>query len=211
MIFAEGIEDYAEAHTTPPPAYLAELAEETRRDFPAHGMMVGALEGRFLEALVRLRRPRLVLEIGTFTGYSSLSMAAALPSGARIVTCDVDETSNAVARRYAEAAGLADRIEFRLGPALSTIESLDGPFDLVFIDADKTAYREYTTRILPKLSANGLIAVDNTLWSGRVLDSSVADADTVALREYNDWLVAREDLVCVQLTVRDGVTLVRTR
>jgi caffeoyl-CoA O-methyltransferase len=203
------IEAYAEAHTTPMPSYLDELADETRRDFKLAQMMVGPLEGRYLQALVYALRPQVVLEIGTFTGYSSISMAAALPDGARIITCDVDEVSNAVARRYAEASGLADRIEFRLGPALETIASLDGPFGFVFIDADKVSYAAYLDAVLPKLADGGLIAVDNTLWYGRPIDPSVDDPDTEAIRAFNDAVAARADLIVVQTTVRDGVTLIR--
>ncbi|MDQ1437211.1 MAG: hypothetical protein QOK43_840 [Acidimicrobiaceae bacterium] len=204
------IDAYAEAHTSPPTPVLAALAEETTRDFPAHGMMVGTLEGRFLEMLVFALRPTLVLEIGTFTGYSSISMAAALPPDGRIITCDVDETSNAVARRHAADAGVADRIEFRLGPALDTIAALDGPFDFVFIDADKPNYRNYYEAVLPKLSTGGLIAADNTLWSGRVV-SDDDDENTRAIKAFNDHVAADDRVVCVQLTVRDGVTLVRKK
>ena len=116
-------------------------------------MMVGEVEGRFLEFLVRATGARRVLELGTFTGYSSLSMARGLPDGGRVITCDVNEETNAIARRYAEEAGVADRIEYRLGPALDTIAELDGPFDLVFIDADKENYRNYYEAVLPKLAA----------------------------------------------------------
>lgn len=202
------VEAYAAAHTSPPTKVLAALAEETTRDFAYHGMMVGSLEGRFLEALVHSLKPKLVLEIGTFTGYSSISMAAALPAGGRIITCDVDEVSNAVAARFIDAAGFADRIERRLGPALSTIADLDGPFDFVFIDADKTNYANYYEAVLPKLADGGLIAVDNTLWSGRVLgEPAPDDADTAAMKVFNDMVVADERVTCVQTTVRDGVTL----
>jgi caffeoyl-CoA O-methyltransferase len=202
------VDAYAEAHTSPPPPALAALAEETTHDFEAHGMMVGAVEGRFLEALVRLRRPKLVLEIGTFTGYSSISMALALPEGGRIVTCDIDERSNEVARRYAQEAGVADRIEHRLGPALDTIATLDGPFDIVFIDADKPAYVDYYEAVLPKLAADGVVAADNTLWSGRVVDPAADDENTKAIKAFNDHVANDARTVSVQLTVRDGVTLI---
>ena len=211
FIVEASIEEYAAAHTTPPPPALAALAEETTREFDAHVMMVGPLEGRFLEMLVFMLRPRLVLEIGTFTGYSSISMAAALPEGGRIVTCDVDERSNAVAQRYAAEAGVADRIDFRLGPALDTIAGLDGPFDLVFIDADKPNYLNYYEAVVPKLSPNGVIAADNTLWSGLVVDPGADDDHTQAIRRFNDHVAADERVVCVQTTVRDGVTLIRLR
>jgi caffeoyl-CoA O-methyltransferase len=205
------VEAYAEAHTTPPPPYLAELAEATRTGTDAPQMMVGALEGRFLEMLVYALRPKLVLEIGTFTGYSALSMAAALPPGGRIVTCDIDEKTNALARRTAEAAGHSDRIDFRLGPALETIAALDGPIDFVFIDADKPNYVNYYEAVLPKLAAGGLIAADNTLWSGAVIDPAADDENTRAIKAFNDHVARDGRVVCVQLTVRDGVTLIRPR
>ena len=171
-IVPRDFEDYAEAHTTPPAGFLLALAEETQAKLNAPQMMVGALEGRFLEMLVFALQPQLVLEIGTFSGYSSLSMAGALPAGGRIITCDINPTSLEVARRHIVQSPLKDRIEIREGPALDTIASLDGPFDLVFIDADKTNYTNYYEAVLPKLSDRGLIAADNVLWSGRVVDPS---------------------------------------
>ncbi len=172
-------------------------------------MMVGQVEGRFLEFLVFLSQARLVVEIGTFTGYSSLSMAPALPPGGRIVTCDIDPETNAIARRHAAASPWADRIEFRLGPALETLATLDGPFDLVFIDADKTSYLAYYEAVLPKLAERGVIAVDNVLWGGAVVDPSDETEDTAALRAFNATVAADPRVVCVMLTVRDGVTLIR--
>ena len=166
------IEHYAEGHTSPPPEHLLALAVETELalDFPQ--MMVGALEGRFLEMLVFSLAPERVLEIGTFSGYSALSMAAGLPPSGRIVTCDISEKHLDVARRFIEKSPYADRIEIRQGPALDTIATLDGPFDFVFIDADKTNYVNYYEAVLPKLAPRGLIAADNTLWSGQVIDPS---------------------------------------
>jgi caffeoyl-CoA O-methyltransferase len=152
-----------------------------------------------------------VLEIGTFTGYSALSMAEAMPAGGRIVTCDISEEHLAIARRHITASPYADRIEIRSGPALETIESLPGPFDLVFIDADKPGYQAYYDATLPKLSADGVILVDNVLWSGRPLDPTVTDEDTVAIREFNDRVVADDRVEVVMLTVRDGVSVIRHR
>ena len=203
------VERYAEEHTTPPPAHLEALAKETRAIQPVPQMMTGTVEGRFLELLVFASGARRVLEIGTFSGYSALSMAAGLPDGGRIVTCEIDPDLAAVARRHIAASPHADRIEVRVGPALETVETLDGPFDLVFIDADKDGYRDYVEAALPKLSERGLIAIDNTLWSGRVVDDEDQDATTRSLIELNDDLRRDERLVCVQLTVRDGITLVR--
>jgi caffeoyl-CoA O-methyltransferase len=154
-------------------------------------------------------RPRLVLEIGTFSGYSALSMAAALPDGGRIVTCEISERHAEFAQRHIDASPHADRIEIRLGPALGTIESLDGPFDLVFVDADKTSYSDYVEATLPKLAPGGLIVIDNTLWSGTVLDPSEDDENARALAALNDRLAADDRVVTVLLPIRDGVTLVR--
>jgi caffeoyl-CoA O-methyltransferase len=209
FIVAADIEQYAEEHTTVPAPHLRALAEETERSMSAPQMMVGALEGRFLEMLVFALQPHFVLEIGMFTGYSSLSMAAALPPGGRIVTCDVDPKAEEVARRHIAASPYADRIEIRMGPALETIASLDGPFDLVFIDADKTNYRNYYDAVLPKLADNGMIAADNVLWSGNVIDPSDTSDNTVALRAFNDYVNADARTVNVVCTVRDGVTLIR--
>jgi caffeoyl-CoA O-methyltransferase len=209
FIVAPEVEQYAEEHTTPPPAHLQALAEETRRTMAAPQMMVGPLEGRFLEMLVFALQPQRVLEIGMFTGYSSLSMAAALPPGGRIVTCDVDPKAEEVARRHIEASPFADHIEIRMGPALDTIAGLDGPFDLVFIDADKTNYRNYYDAVLPKLAEHGVIAVDNVLWSGQVIDPKDTSDNTEALRAFNDYVIADPRTVNVICTVRDGVTLLR--
>jgi caffeoyl-CoA O-methyltransferase len=204
------IERYAEDHTTRPPDHLAALAEETRETLSSPQMMTGPVEGRFLELLVFASGARRVLEIGTFSGYSALSMAAGLPSDGRIVSCEVDPDVAEVARRHIAASFYGDRIEVRVGPALETVARLDGPFDIVFIDADKEGYRDYFEATLPKLSARGLIAIDNTLRSGRVVDDAAEpDERTSALIELNDALRTDPRVVCVQLTVRDGITLVR--
>ncbi len=172
-------------------------------------MLTGLTEGRFLELLVYAVGARRVLEIGTFTGYSALSMAAALPEGGRIDTCDNEPAHIEVAQRYISQSPHADKITIHLGPAVETIAALDGEFDFVFIDADKVNYDIYYETVLPRLSDRGLIAIDNTLWSGRVLDPQ--DEDSKAIAALNDKLAADERVVCVQLTIRDGVTLVRRR
>ena len=205
----EAIERYAEKHSTPALALFERLAEETRATQNAPQMMVGQLEGAFLSFVVALKQPRLVLEIGTFTGWSSIAMASALPAGGRIVTCDVNEETNAIARRYAEDAGVADRIEYRLGPAIDTVATLDGPFDLVFIDADKEGYVDYYEAVLPKLAEHGVILADNTLANGDVLDPNGPMSEAIA--RFNDYVRADARVECVLLTVRDGVTLIRRR
>ena len=205
------VEQYAAEHTTPEPPWFATLAEETRSATRAPTMMVGTLEGRLLTALVAMLRPRSVLEIGTFTGYSALSMAEALPADGRIVTCDISEEHLAIARRHVAASPYAGVIEIRSGPALETIATLPGPFDLVFIDADKTSYSAYFEATLAKLSPDGVILVDNVLWSGRVLDPAVVDPDTAAIKAFNDQVLADDRVEVVMLTVRDGVSLTRHR
>jgi caffeoyl-CoA O-methyltransferase len=200
---------YAEAHATPPDPLLARLAEETRATLRMPGMLTGTIEGRFLELLVHGLGARRVLEIGTYSGYGALSMAAGLPPDGRIDTCEIDEQHAEVARRYVAEAGYADRITVHLGPALESIARLEGEFDFVFIDADKANYVNYYEAVLPRLSERGLIAADNTLWSGRVADESEDDEDTRALREFNDRVSSDTRVVAVLLTVRDGVTLIR--
>jgi caffeoyl-CoA O-methyltransferase len=202
------VEAYAEEHTTPDGELFERLAAETREKTTAPQMMVGRLEGRFLGVLVSSLRARRVLEVGTFTGYSSISMALALPSGGRVITCDVNEETTAIARRYAEEAGVADRIDYRLGPGVETIEQLEGPFDLVFIDADKENYINYYEATLPLLADGGLIVVDNTLWSGRVVDEEDDEETTRAIRALNDHVSADPRVENVLLTVRDGMNLV---
>jgi len=212
VIVDPAIERYAEAHTTPDRAELVQVADTTRAETTAPGMMVGQLEGRFLAMLVHMLQPRRVLEIGTFTGYSALSMAAALPPGGRIVTCEIDDTHAAIARRHIAASSFADRIELRFGPAADAIAALDGPFDFVFVDADKTGYLGYYEAVLPKLSEHGVIAVDNVLWNRRVLEPPGGhDDDTRALVAFNEHVAGDERVECVMLTVRDGVTLIRRR
>jgi predicted O-methyltransferase YrrM len=205
------IEEYAAAHTTPEHALLAEVASYTRSTQESHGMMVGLLEGRFLEMLVWLSGARRILEVGTFTGYSALSMASALPPGGRILTCEVDPERAATALGHFDASPWADRIDIFVGPALESIATFDGPFDLVFIDADKVNYRNYYEAVLPKLADRGLIAVDNVLWSGRVLDAEDRTDDTLAIRAFNDFVRDDPRVTSVMTTVRDGVTLIRRR
>jgi caffeoyl-CoA O-methyltransferase len=167
-------------------------------------MMVGPIEGAFLSFLVAMTTAQRVLEVGTFTGWSSIAMARALPPGGSLVTCDVNEETTAVARRYAEEAGVADRIDFRLGPAVDTLATLEGPFDLAFIDADKAGYVDYYEAILPKLSPRGVIAADNTLFG---LDP---DGETAAdMTRFNEHVLHDDRVEAVLLPFREGVTLIR--
>jgi len=209
FLVSEDIEDYAAAHTTPPEALLAELAEETRATLQSPQMLTGTIEGRVLELLVHGLQAERVLELGTYSGYSSLSMAAGLPPDGRIDTCEVEEEHAEVARRYIARSPYADRITVHLGPALDTIAQLEGDFDFVFIDADKVNYLNYYEAVLPRLSPKGLIAADNTLWSGRVIDETDESEDTRAIKEFNDHVRSDPRVTSVMLTVRDGVTLIR--
>jgi caffeoyl-CoA O-methyltransferase len=201
---------YAEEHTTPPEPLLAELAAETRETLPSPQMLTGTVEGRFLELLVYASGARRVLELGTYSGYSALSMAAGLPPDGRIDTCEVDERHASVAARYIERSPYADRITVHLGPALETIERLEGQFDFVFIDADKPNYVNYYEAVLPRMSVRGFIAADNTLWSGRVLEAD-GDESTRAIKAFNEHVRSDPRVVSVLLTVRDGVTLIRPK
>ncbi len=209
FIVEEQLEKYAERHTTPPDPLLAELAEETRATMSAPQMLTGPIEGRFLEQLVHGIGAKRVLEIGTFTGYSALSMAAAMPPDGRIDTLDIEPKHAEVAQRYFDRSPHGRKITLHLGPATETIEKLEGEFDFVFIDADKGNYDNYYEAVLPRLSERGLIAIDNTLWSGKVLDPP--DESSRAIAALNDRIVADERVVAVQLTVRDGVTRIRRR
>jgi caffeoyl-CoA O-methyltransferase len=208
FIASEEIERYAEEHTTPPSELQRRLAEETRAELRSPQMLTGTVEGRLLEFLVFALRPQRVLELGTYSGYSAVSMAAVLPPGGHIDTCEVDETHATVARRYLEEAGLADRVTIHLGPALETIDRLEGEFDLIFIDADKVNYPAYYEALLPRLSGRGLMVLDNTLWSGRVVEPDDSP-ETQTIAALNDRIASDPRVVATVLTVRDGVTLVR--
>jgi caffeoyl-CoA O-methyltransferase len=209
-IVAPELEAYAAERSTSDPDFFRRLEEETRATTTLPQMMVGPLEGQLLGWLVWLSGARSILEIGTFTGYSSISMALALPEGGHIVSLDVNEETTAVARRYAEEAGVADRIDYRVGAAIEELDRLDGPFDLVFIDADKVTYVDYYENVLPKLAERGFIIADNVLWSGRVLEDD-GDESTQAIKRFNDHVAADDRVECLMLTVRDGMTLIRRR
>ena len=208
MIVPEDIERYAEEHTTPPEPLLRELYDETYATQELAEMMAGPLQGRFLELLVYALGARRVLEVGTFTGYAALSMAAGLRAGGHIDTCEVDGERAAFARRYIERSEHAERITIHVGPALETIAGLEGEFDFVFIDADKGGYVDYYEAVLPRLSDNGLIAADNTLSGGRVLEDEPGGTAPGIVR-FNEHVRADERVVSVLLPFRDGITLIR--
>jgi caffeoyl-CoA O-methyltransferase len=208
MITPPEIEAYVEAHSTPAPPHLAQLHDATREKLRSPQMLSGTVEGRFLEMLVWAAAPSLVLEIGTYSGSAAQFMAAALPEGGRVISCESDPEHAAFARAHLERSPVGDRGDLREGPALETIATLEGPFGLVFIDADKPAYVDYYEAVLPKLAARGLIAADNTLFGGEVLAPETGGS-AEALARFNAHVAADPRTVQVMLPVRDGVTLVR--
>jgi caffeoyl-CoA O-methyltransferase len=200
----EDIERYAMAHTTPLPPLLEELMDETKKEFgDLSRMLSGQPEGVLLQTLAAAIGARRILEIGTFTGFSAQMMAAALPDDGALITCDISPKHLEMARRYFDRSPHGKKITVREGPALDTIKTLEPPFDLVFIDADKTNYQNYYEACLPLLAPKGLIAVDNVLWSGQVLDPNTDD--------FNSHVRNDPRVTCVMLTVRDGITLIRLR
>ena len=206
-IFSEALDAYVDAHATPLEPLLQENREETYASLSSPQMIAGPVVGRLLRLLVSLAAPRLVLEIGTFTGYSALAMAGGLPPDGRIVTCELSPERAEFAQGYFDRSPWADRIDLRVGPALDTVEALDGPFDFVFIDADKDGYTGYYEAVVPKLSPRGVIAVDNTLNGGDVVEP-VDERDRV-MAAFNDHVHADERTENVLLSARDGVTLIR--
>jgi len=211
MLPAE-ISEYLLTHCTPADDVLRDLAAETRAQLPDQaGMQVSHDEGELLTLLVKLSGARDAIEVGVFTGYSGLCIARGLPADGHLLACDVSEDYTAVARRYWERAGVADRIELRLAPALDTLKALPAAeaYDFAFIDADKQGYRGYYEELVPRLRPGGLIVLDNVLRGGHVIDGT-RPAD-VAIREVNDAIVADPRVESVMLPVRDGVTLVRKR
>ena len=197
------------------PPVLRALREETWR-MSQRSMQIAPEQGQFMALMARLAGAKRCIEIGVFTGYSSLVTALALPADGRIVACDVSEEWTSVARRYWQAAGVAHKIELHLAPATATLDGLlargqAGTFDFAFIDADKASYLGYYERTLALLRVGGLVVVDNTLWSGKVADMEVNDEDTVALRHFNEVLHRDERVDLSMLPLGDGLTLARKR
>jgi len=211
-IIDPAISDYVLAHCTPEDEVLRDLAAETRAVFPqSAGMQISHDEGELLTMLVRLLGARHAVEVGVFTGYSSICIARGLSAEGRLLACDVSEEFTSVARRYWKRAGVADRVDLRIAPALKTLQSLPTEpwIDFSFIDADKEGYPDYYAELVPRTRPGGLLVLDNVLRAGRVLGGT-HPAD-VAIREINDLIVADDRVESVMLPVRDGVTLVRKR
>jgi caffeoyl-CoA O-methyltransferase len=215
IAIGDDLYDYMLAVSLREPPVLRRLRQETLA-LPNAGMQIAPEQGQFMALLVRLIGARRVLEIGTFTGYSTLVMALALPADGRIVACDVSEAWTAIARRYWAEAGVAGRIELRLAPALDTLASLRlhaaaGSFDFAFIDADKENYRSYYEGALELLRPGGLIAIDNVLWGGSVINAAKQDRDTRAIRALNALLAEDERIDLSLVPIGDGLTLARKR
>ena len=205
------IEAYAEAHSAAESDVCRALREETYRTMELPQMVVGPLEGALLKMMVELVGARRVLEIGMFTGYSALCFAEALPDDGRVITCEIDATSAALAKTYFAKSPHGRKIEIKLGPALETLRALTGPFDLIFIDADKVNYLHYYRRALELVAPHGVILIDNVLWSGDVLLQPAPDASTAVIQELNRTVAADPRVTAVLLTVRDGVLVVRPK
>lgn len=205
------VHEYLLRHGSPPDALAQELIEETRRLGGIWLMQIAPEQGAFLTLLTRAIGARRAVEVGTFTGYSALCIARGLPADGRLLCCDVSEEWTAIARRYWDRAGLADRIELRLGPAAETLAALPAEpvFDLAFIDADKGGYPAYYEAILPRLRPGGLILVDNVLWFGRVADPAADDEATAQIRAFNAKVAADPRVEAVLLPIGDGLTIVR--
>jgi len=203
---------YLTARNSPPDQHLESL-RRIAAEMPAGGMRLGTEAGTFLSVLVHALQPTQALEVGTFIGYSSLSIASAMGPGGRLLCCDVSDEWTTVAQQHWEAAGVADRIDLVLAPALETIAGLpDEPhLDLIFIDADKSNYINYYEALVPRLNEHGLMIVDNTMWSARVLDDTDTSPDTVAIRAFNDHVAADDRTTNVTVPMGDGLTLVTRR
>jgi caffeoyl-CoA O-methyltransferase len=214
FLLSEELSDYIRAHSDPVDDVLLDLAAETEAQFAERAGMSTAFEvGIFLTMLARLIGARRAIEVGTFTGHSAICIARGLGDSAQLLCCDVSEEWTALARKYWDRAGLSDRIELRLGPAAETLVAVppDASYDMAFIDADKPSYLTYVDLLHARLRTGGLIAVDNVLWGARVLDSSVDDENTVAIRAFNDTVASDDRWDTQLLPLGDGLTLLRKR
>jgi caffeoyl-CoA O-methyltransferase len=205
--------DYVVAHSSQDPIYEAIRTETEATTGSRAGMQIGADQFALLTMMTRMVGARFAIEVGTFTGTSAVAIAKGLEEGGQLVCCDINEEWTAIARRHWAAAGVADRIDLRIAPALDTIAALepDRSIDLAFIDADKSGYTDYYDALVPRIRSGGLLIADNTLWSGRVADSEVNDTDTEAIRRFNDRAAVDDRCEVVVLAIGDGVTLCRKR
>jgi caffeoyl-CoA O-methyltransferase len=211
---SEELHDYLVAHSAAPDVVLRQLADETAARFPdAAGMQIGPEQGTFMTLLTQLTGASQALEIGTFTGYSSICIARGLTTGGRLTCCDVSEEWTSVARKYWELASVADRIRLELRPAMQTLRAMPtgARFDLAFIDADKTGYVSYWDEVVPRIRPGGIILVDNTLSHGRVVDPAATDPNVAGIRAFNDHAAADDRVVLVLLPIGDGLTMARKK
>jgi caffeoyl-CoA O-methyltransferase len=205
---------YLTAHSSPPDAILRELANETEYLFPTEsGLQIAPEQGTFMTLLTKLAGATTGIEIGTFTGYSSVCIARGLTPDGHLICCDINPEWTAVAKKYWEKAGLADRIELRLGPASRTLRELPRTpqFDVAFIDADKGGYLDYWREVLPRMNPGGLIMVDNTFSHGRVIDAGNDSPVVIAIRDFNDHAAADDRVDLVMVPIGDGLTVARKR
>ena len=205
------IEEYAAAHSVAESDVCRMIREETYRTQDCPQMVVGPLEGAFLKVMALTVGARRILEIGTFTGYSALAMAEALPDDGTVLTCEIDADSAAFARRHWDKSPHGKKIHIRVSPALETLAALKGPFDLIFIDADKANYVNYYLRALDLISPTGMILIDNVLWSGRVLNAHDPDSSTAAIQELNRVVASDSRVTAALLTLRDGVFVIKPK
>lgn len=204
----EEIARYAESHTTPEPGYLAQINRDTHAHVLKPRMLSGHLQGRVLAMISQMMQPGLILEIGTYTGYSAICLAEGLQPNGTLITIDVNEELAPRVRNNFEKAGVADKIDFRIGNALELIPAIEGELDLVFIDADKANYSNYFDLVIDKVRLNGFILADNVLWSGKVIDGS-QDKDTRAILEFNSKVHTDKRVENVLLPIRDGIMMLR--
>ena len=211
----EKIEKYAIEHSSRPSSVCDELQDYTLSNVEMSAMLIGKMEASFLGFLIRMIKPKVVVEIGTFTGYSALAMAEQMPEDSVLHTIDINPETNKVAKEYWGKSQHGDKIKNHLGPAIEVLDQIDGEVDFCFIDADKNNYKNYFEKVLTKLSPKGVIALDNVLWEGKVLKSKpelpVDDYSTLGLKEINDYLTTQDDLFVTMLPIRDGITLIQKR
>ena len=205
------LHEYLLANGARPDTVQQSLIDATAALGPVARMQIAPEQGAFMTFLARALGVKFAVEVGTFTGFSALAIARGLASGGRLLCCDVSDEWTSIGRTHWQQAGVADRIDLRIAPAIDTLRSLprDQHIDLAFIDADKPSYAAYFDEIVPRLSPNGVLLVDNVLWSGRVIDPTADDADTVAIRAFNEMVLADMRVESVMLPISDGLTLVR--
>jgi caffeoyl-CoA O-methyltransferase len=214
IVVTQAVQDYAVAHSSSPPDEVQRSLIERTSELGGISMMqISPDQGAFLTLLTRIVGARLAVEVGTFTGYSSICIARGLAEGGRLLCCDVSEEWTTIAREHWQRAGVADRIDLVIAPAAQTLAALptDPPIDLAFIDADKPGYRTYYDLIVERLRPGGVVLLDNVLWSGNVVEASDQSENTVAIRAVNDHVAADDRVEAVMLPIADGVTIARKR